>query len=433
MQMGALAKPEFPDPIGGATSLESSLAFKCLLFLIFIIYIAPQAIFPALQPLHLGKVSAFAAMVGYGLYVLQGHRLTVMYPEVKLVLWLVAFAVLSIPISKWPGGSFEAFTDLYSKSVIVFFLIANLLTSKARFGQVFWAIAIFTGFNAGVGIKDYLNGTFVSDRIPGAYSGITTNSNDLALSINLAIPFVGYLFVTSKARLLKLLTGGILVMSLACIVVTFSRGGFVTLLGLLLWFACTRKQAGLGSLILSLLLLMAGLAAIVIFGPEGYSERIASIVDSTKDSTGSATLRRDGMEGALRGLLDHPLGVGLNMNGLDFHESNLGWNGVHNVYLQIGSELGIVPGILFIVLLWKLLATMRKSRLSAPPNLARLAWAVEGSLVAFAVGAMFHPVAYHFFFYINAGLAVAFKSMASGSLESVHAFSIGGGRRTCAG
>src|SRR5207253_1536673 len=138
----------------------------------------------------------------------------------------------------------------------------------------------------------YLNGTFVSDRIPGAYSGITTNSNDLALSINLAIPFVWYLFVTSKARLLKLLTGGILVMSLACIVVTFSRGGFVTLLGLLLWFACTRKQAGLGSLILSLLLLMAGPAVIEIFRAGGESRRIVRTVDSTMCFSGSATSSR---------------------------------------------------------------------------------------------------------------------------------------------
>jgi len=260
-QMRALARPGYPGPIGGATSLESSLAFKGLLFLTFIIYIAPQAIFPALEPLHLGKVSACVAMVGYGLYVATGHRLTVMFPEVKLLLWLVAFAALSIPISKWPGGSFQFFIDQFSKSVIVFFLVANLLTSNTRFRQFFWALAIFSAFNAVVGIKGYLSGTFGEnggfDRIPGAYGAITSNANDLALSLNLAIPFVWYLFITSKSRFTQLLTGGILVVSLACIVVTFSRAGFVTLVGLLLWFAYTRiKQVGLGSMVLSLLVIM---------------------------------------------------------------------------------------------------------------------------------------------------------------------------------
>src|SRR5438105_1403699 len=190
MEMKALARPGYPGPIGGAESLESSLAFKGLLFLVFIIYIGPQAIFPALEPLHLGRVSAIVAVVGYGLYVAQGHRLTVMFPEVKLLLWLVAFAALSIPISKWPGGSFQFFIDQFSKSVIVFFLVANLLTSNARFRRFFWALAIFSAFNAGVGIKDYLTGTFVIyDRIVGAYAGITSNPNDLALSLNLAVPF----------------------------------------------------------------------------------------------------------------------------------------------------------------------------------------------------------------------------------------------------
>src|SRR5437588_6862844 len=115
------------------------------------------------------------------------------------------------------------------------------------------------------------------------------------------------------------------------------------------------------------------------------------------------------MEGTLRGLLDHPFGVGLNMNILYLYESGFGWNWVHNVYLQIASDLGVLPGLLFIVLLWKLTAAMRRisSSQTSSANLGLVAWAVEGSLVAFAVAAMFSPVSYHFQFYIVAGLAVA--------------------------
>src|SRR5205807_7858212 len=119
-------------------------------------------------------------------------------------------------------------------------------------------------------------------------------------------------------------------------------------------------QVGLGSMILSLLLIMTGLAALATFGPEGYSERIVSIVDHSKDTTGSAIARQNAMEGTLRGLLDHPFGVGLNMNILYLYESGFGWNWVHNVYLQIASDLGVLPGLLFIVLLWKLTAAMRR-------------------------------------------------------------------------
>jgi hypothetical protein len=45
--------------------------------------------------------------------------------------------------------------------------------------------------------------------------------------------------------------------------------------------------------------------------------------------------------------------------------------------------------------------------------MVRYGAALEISLVAFAVAAMFHPVGYHFYFYILAGLAVALRSIQS--------------------
>jgi hypothetical protein len=43
--------------------------------------------------------------------------------------------------------------------------------------------------------------------------------------------------------------------------------------------------------------------------------------------------------------------------------------------------------------------------------------AVEASLVAFAVSGMFHPSAYHFYFYIIAGLAVALGTPTQRTME----------------
>jgi hypothetical protein len=47
---------------------EGAFAFACLLFLTFVIYVAPQAIFPFLEPLHLAFVSA---VLGIGAYMLD--------------------------------------------------------------------------------------------------------------------------------------------------------------------------------------------------------------------------------------------------------------------------------------------------------------------------------------------------------------------------
>src|SRR6266487_3547850 len=102
---------------------EAPLAFKALLCLTFIIYIAPQIIFPVLQPLHLALVSALFAIGSYLAFVLtSGTRLTVMRPDVKLILGLFALAVISVPMSEWPGGSFNLLTTEYYKLLELFLL-----------------------------------------------------------------------------------------------------------------------------------------------------------------------------------------------------------------------------------------------------------------------------------------------------------------------
>ena len=389
---------------------EAPLAFKALLCLTFIIYIAPQIIFPVLQPLHLALVSALFAICSYLLFVLtSGTRLTVMRPEVKLILGLFALAVISIPMSEWPGGSFQFLIDQYYKAIVLFLLVANLLTSDKRLRQLLWAIAIFTAINGVMGFKAYLNGEFFAEnRVMGGISGISSNPNDLALTLNLALPFVWYLYKSSRSTLQRVATVGITILSVLTIVITFSRGGFVTLLALLLWLAAIKFKEHRGQVIFGGVLLCVGFAFL---SPGGYSTRIISIVDSKQDKTGSGDERWKSMTAAAQRALAHPLGSGLNMNGVAIESTGLA--GVHNVYLEIAVDLGLLALFLFIRLLWKLYAGMRHLRLtSGDSNLSSLAEATEGSLVAFAVAAQFHPVSYNFEFYYLAGIAVAVLEMA---------------------
>jgi len=266
------------------------------------------------------------------------------------------------------------------------------------------------------GINAFRQGTFlIEGRIyGGGNSGLTANPNDLALTLNLLIPFIGYLFLSSKNRVQRMAAGAILLASVVCVIVTYSRGGAITLVAILLWYVWTRSgPRRIGALIgVSLLI-----GVIILMGPAGYSDRIATTADFSQDKTGSADARWTMMKEGVRQTFEHPLGVGLGMTQLQNVEDGMGWHagGIHNVFLQISIELGIIPGVLFIVLLWKLIAGMRRIR-SLPAasggKVALLAGATECSLVAFAVAGMFHPAAYTFYFYIIAGIAVALKEMA---------------------
>jgi O-antigen ligase len=398
-----------------ALVVDAPTAYRNLIILILIMFIAPMNYIPALQPFRLALVFALIAMATYVLSVLsQGGRMTVSGAEVKIIFWLVGFAVLSITHSKWRGGSYDVLFDTYLKSIIVFFLIANLLTAEARFRGFFWALTTCAAFNALVGINNYRLGvTFAEGRISGGYSGMTSNPNDLALSLNLLIPFIWYLLLNAESQFQKIFAGVTLAISATCIVVTWSRQGAITFLSILLWYVWRASGHRRVSSLIGVGLLFVVIIAIA---PAGYTQRIVSSVDFSKDKTGSADARWETTKAGLRQTFEHPFGVGLGMNGLLNHDEGMGWSaGVHNVYLQISTELGIIPVILFIVLLLKLIVGMQrvKSLSAVQESVALLAVMTECSLVGFSVAAFFAPVAYTFHFYIVAGIALAVKEMAN--------------------
>ena len=427
MHTGPLAQAKGSDLEHLNSNHASPLAFKALLFFFFIMYVAPQALIPGLEPLHLAKISAVLAIAAYGFSrLVQGQQLTVFTKEIKLILWFVVVAIVSIPLSQWPGGSWDFFTDTYSKSVILFFLVVNLLVNQKRCRQMLWAITIFSAFNAVIGVDRYLSGEVVGGyRVKGGYSGLSADPNDLALSLNLAIPFMWYLFESSKRTFQKMLAGSMLVLAVVGVILSYSRGGFLALIGLFLWFAWIRfKNRGAAVLVKAAFIGMLVLA----FFPSGYSDRVLSIFDSSKDDTGSGEVRLIVMKEAVNIVVQHPLGAGLKMHNLLVQKAGAGWAGVHSVYLEIAADLGLIGGVLFVVIHWKLIRAMQHLRTSPAlrgSTLRPLAEATEVSLIAFAVGGMFLAVAYLQSFYILAGITLAVKIMAMRqypNIETVHQY-----------
>lgn len=394
---------------------DAPLAFKALLFLVFMIYVAPQAIIPALEPLHLAKVSAGLAIATYGLATLRGHRFTVMTTEIKLILCFVGIAVISIPGSVWPGGSLDFFFDIFSKSVIVFFMVANLLTSQKRLHTLLWAICMFSAFNAFTAVNGFLHGNVMVAgdlmRSRGGYSGLSQDPNDLALSLNIAIPFVWYLFEYTEKRFEKILLGVMLALCIIGVVVTYSRGGFLGLLGLFLWMMVIQvKKRGIGALLKGLILA----AVFFALAPGSYSERILTIGDSSKDVTGSSDVRWTLMKEAVNITMEHPFGAGLKMHNVLIKRVNSAMVGVHSAFLEVAADLGVIGLVLFSLVFWKLMRSMQQIRASPLSSLKTvgLAEATEVSLVAFGVSGMFLAVAYQVPFYLLAGITIAVKDLA---------------------
>jgi O-antigen ligase len=267
---------------------------------------------------------------------------------------------------------------------------------------------------AATAVRNYLSGSYMgggSQRIQGYGATLASNPNDLALALNLIIPFVLVFVGASHGCFTRLFTMGIATLNIAAVLVTFSRTGFLTLVTILLstlvgLFRSWKLIWGFA--------LVAVLLASLPFLPSSLWQRWATITNIESDETGSAQARRNQLLTSIRFVITHPIvGTGLGNGVLGLRDEGLeSWSEVHNAYLQYGVELGI-PGLaLYVALVVASIksASPKPQSASTSPEaqaLARLAQATRLSLIAYAVAAFFHPVAYHFYFYYLAGLAVA--------------------------
>jgi probable O-glycosylation ligase (exosortase A-associated) len=403
-----------------ASGAHSSAPFWALMGFTFVMLIAPQTFFPVLQPLRLALLMAVIAAATY-LWDCVMHRraLSISSREIWLAVALGAWALLTIPFSYSPAGSLSLFLDLYAKSLMVFWLLTNVVSSVKRLSRVFWALSLIAIPLALSAVYNFSTGVFLDQsavkRIVGYESATTGNPNDLALMLNLILPLTVVLLLIHRKPLQRFLLLACICLSAVAIVLTFSRGGFVTLATLLVLYLIKfrrRPERRWTWRLAAILILCIPLA-----GP-GYLSRLATITNVEADVTGSAQERWSDMAAAFTFTLRHPIlgsGMGENQQALREERGAEAYH-VHNVYLEYGVELGALGLILFLMLLVGCIQSVRRVQRRSqgapePPRIFYLAEGIEVSLIAFAVAAFFHPIAYAVYFYYIAGLAAAARAI----------------------
>lgn len=402
------------------------LPFQALLAFTFILLLAPQERFLFLAPLRLALLSAVLAAAAHMLIRLtKGQPLIEINRAIIVVGCLTAWAILTVPFSYWPGGSIATMLDLLFKSLIVFALLGNVINTLNKLRWISWALVLMAVPLALTTIKNMLTGNMFqgTDRVIGYIASLTANPNDMALTLNMLLPLGIALFLGARKGWLKLLLGGIIALMVSAIIATFSRGGFLTL-GVIflsyLWLLRNRPERMWGPIMI--MLMIAALPLV----PSSYYDRINTITNIEEDTSNSAQNRFGDMKVATALVLANPIiGAGIGQNQLALNEARgATWTAVHNVYLQIGVELGLPGLILYLMLYGTCLgytrAVLRRTR--GIPHLRNLYFISEGiqvSLFAFALAAMFHPVAYNFYFFYIAGLAVAVRSICTAEFQAM--------------
>lgn len=415
---------------------EGRTAFFCFVALTMIMFLAPQYWFPLLEKLRIALVAGGAAIACL-LWERWSHRKPLCINREILISWAIAaWAFLTLPLSYWPGGSVNVLTDLYLKALVIFFLLANLVTTAQRLRLIAITLVLCTLPLAVTVLKNYRTGNFIAGtdpsfgRVLGYENAIGANPNDLALVLNLIIPLSIATLLSKPRPAFAFLCVLVIGFDALGVILTLSRGGFLglTTIGLVYFGKLVRRPGSDRRAAIAALLIVVLLMPLL---PSGYAQRIATIMDKESDPTGSSQARWQGNIAAVRYVMHHPIaGAGIGMGILALNEAGgPKWHEVHNVYLQYAVDLGLPGLILFLFLFFTVFRAARGSRLRAASvpalrDLFLLNEGVEVSLIVFAVVGLFHPVAYQFLFYYIAGLALGARSATNTAISASKAVDV---------
>ena len=431
--IAAEAKPTFAT---SAYAEPREWGYRGLLAFTAVLLLRPQDQFHALNSLHVAEI---AALVGIGPMVL--HRIARrqpvfrMTPETIALLVFGAVILATAPFSIWPGGVVAAFLE-YMKIVIVFVLMLNTLTTPKRLEQVTWLIIVSCGYIAARAVFDYARGVNLIEggRVAGAVGGIFGNPNDLALNMVTFIPAALMVALTRRHSALRRSVAGVIVMlMLATVVFTRSRGGAIGLAAMLasLLFLGRRIRPGFAAMALGAVLVALP------FTPASFWDRMSTIFDEQQDAlhyTGSREARRVLLEEGVDTFLEYPLtGVGAgqfkNYNPPGRRER---WHETHNAVIQVAAETGIFGLFAFVFLVGRgamaaasTRALLEKPRRRAASDPLRLVMkdsdrqslyaytaAMTAGLIGWFVCSLFASVAFSWTFYYLLALIVAARELA---------------------
>lgn len=336
-------------------------------------------------------------------------------PRGKALIFLVAWMVLSVPFSVYPGHSFRFLTESLWKILVTFCIIIAYGYSKESIDKMIWAlilaVAIFaiTAF-ASHGLDRF---SLVKEYDP----------NENAMLFVMAFPFIFWKLMDSQG-VKKILMVSLLFLVIIGIIMTKSRGGFLGLIAVSA--ACIYQYRRIRKVNLVKILAIAVLTVGILYFQTGseYGERIASIFEPESDYNyssegGRLTIWKQG----ITMMVDNPvLGIGIDAFvaglGMLFRREDAPWQTAHNSFVQVGAELGFPGLIAFCFIIWSCMKNLRKAAAAQDVSNNKLnlvtttAYSLNGSWIGFVVSGSFLSAAYSNLFFILLSLSFAFLNFA---------------------
>ena len=395
---------------------DTKIPFYLIIFYLTLEYLRPQQLVPVLKYLHLPAITVALILLS----LLFSVKLYYRDKQTVLFLLLLGEMVIHGPIAV---NNYWAFQMFYTMCItfIAYLGIINIINTDFKYDKlikiwliIFLFLSIIGALNKGIGV-----GGFIGDE------------NDLAMSINMVLPF-GVFAIFSASKKSSKIYYIILVCIFLSSILTYSRGGFVGLMATTIycWVRSNRKIA------FASIIVMFALFALY-FAPPYYWERVATIsteARTTDTQSGTGSQRIYSWKLGWQIFLNNPIiGVGQGnypwtVGGAE-EEAGILWKtrsisgrAAHSLYFTLLPELGLIGTLIFIgMIIYSLkdLKFIKKSTLALTDIYSKeeakkvyyLALALEGSMVAFLTSSVFISTFYYPNFWILCGFIVSLKKI----------------------
>jgi O-antigen ligase len=395
----------------------SSTALKLLILFLMLMYSSVGVIYPATESFRPTMTIAIAAIIFTILEVAKngtGFRLS--WPESVMIIAMLGVAAVSTFGSIYVRLAAET-TLNFSKIVLIYIVIENIVTASDRLRAVLVTMVIGGLIPAAGTLYNYLTHQhLVQGR--GAFYGVFANPNEVAYSLVILVPLAAVLAWRSGG-LKRIFFVAAIGLYLVATYVTFSRGGLMGLAAVLALLGLKQK-----SFIAKAAVIGALGGGFLVMGM--FWTRKADFSDIKGDTT--VNQRVATFKAGLEMFRDHPLfgvGPGDSMVAYPLYvpkDAHCGCQDqlvVHNAFIQVLGELGILGIIPFMTLLTAVLFHAWRLQHVQDTDVRAYALGLELALWGFVVCGLSGGFAWSWFPYLLIGLVAAAKQIADSTPRQV--------------
>lgn len=394
----------------GAVYMILRNAYYGLLFFLFLLMVRPHdlEIFPGMETMPVVKIFAAITILSV---MMRMDRWTDIFRFSFQQTLVFLFGFLLVISGSFNPAAFDNFVDKFVPILVIYVLIVILLDKQEHLQKFLLTYVIFTTYLSAYGIYNHeiAGGHTLYDegleRI--YYFGTMSDPNDLALVLVSAIPFLLTFLRKTQSFFLRLSLVFALMLHIMAIGWTYSRGGFLALLTVLLLssLAGSRKILTVAA--------SAVLLASLFFVSQSFRERILGMeVTDTSQLDLSATYRLELWEAGVQMVKDHPLtGVGMGQfskrvgNYFPPDTPALRMQTAHNSFVLVAAEAGIPALLLYLLIIlttFRVVRRIRKQSKARGTESAVPVWSrpLTVSMIGILVSGMFLSQGYSWFFFI---------------------------------